>query len=98
MDKLPIRKILDLSTAHLQEDTCQDLNGYPGIIAHETGYGWLMYLNGHEPDDELAERVEDDDWPAELLPIFRLGRANDCTYVLFDRDAETIAELPSFDW
>ena len=43
MSDLVIRTFLDLSTAHLSEETCRDLNSYDGVTAYKTTYGWLMY-------------------------------------------------------
>jgi hypothetical protein len=89
----PIRCFLDLSTAHLQQQTCDQLDGYHGVIAYETTYGWLMYA----PRDDTGLAAAHG-WPAELLPIIRLARANGCAYVLFDSDAEQSSQLPIFDW
>ena len=89
---LPIRTILDLSTAHLREETCDRLGSYEGVLAYRTKYGRLMYA----PDscDRLADQG---DWPEELLPIVKLARDNDCGYVLFDADAPEVDRLPTFD-
>jgi hypothetical protein len=94
MSNLVIRNFLDLSTSHLSEETCRDLNSISGITAHETTHGWLLYA----PEEGADELAEDGDWPAELLPIVELARSNGCEYVLFDRDAETTDLLPTFDW
>lgn len=93
MSDLAIRTILDLSTAHLSEETCTNLNSYEGVIASETTHGWLMYVP--EDPDGLANEGQ---WPPELLPIVKLARANGCTYILFDADATTTDRLPTFDW
>ncbi|WP_431983796.1 hypothetical protein [Streptomyces qinglanensis] len=87
---LPIRSFLDLSTAHLREETRANLNSYEGVVAYKTTYGWLMYAS------EEADFTEGDDWPSELLPIINLARANDCAYVLFDADAPETDALPTF--
>ncbi|MFJ2745454.1 hypothetical protein ACIO3O_37995 [Streptomyces sp. NPDC087440] len=88
---LPIRSLLDLSTAHLREETCIALGSYEDVVAYPTTHGWLMYAS------EEADFTEGDDWPPELLPIVELARANGCTYVLFDADAPETDALPTFD-
>lgn len=94
MSDLVIRTFLDLSTAHLSEETCRDLNSYDGVTAYKTTYGWLMYV----PDENADGLAEEGDWPAELLPIVKLARTNGCAYILFDADAATSDLLPTFDW
>jgi len=94
MDDLVIRTLLDLSTAHLSQETCRDLNSYEGVTAYETKYGWLMYI----PAQDAAELAHNGDWPPELLPIVNLARTHGCDYILFDRDAPETNLLPTFDW
>lgn len=93
MSELPIRRFLDLSTSHLRKKTCGDLNGWEGVTAYETKYGWLMYATA-----EAEEFAEEYRWPSELLPIVLLARANGCDYVMFDRDGPTVDGLPTWDW
>ncbi|GIM94373.1 hypothetical protein Ato02nite_061660 [Paractinoplanes toevensis] len=88
-----IRTFLDLSTAHLQPQTCDELDSYPGVIAYQTTYGWLMYA----PQDATG-LARAHDWPPELLPIMKLAREHDCAYVLFDGDADQSYLLEVFDW
>jgi hypothetical protein len=90
---LVIRQFLDLSTAHLRRQTCDNLGSYEGITAYHTTYGWLMYA-----PDNARVRAEEYDWPAELAPIITLARAHGCEYVLFDADAEQTRRLPAYDW
>ncbi|MEU5476680.1 hypothetical protein [Streptomyces mirabilis] len=89
---LPIRTFLDLSTAHLREETADRLDSYDDVIAHRTTYGWLVYAP--ESSDSLTQ---EGNWPEELLPIVKLARANACEYVLFDADAPEYDPLPTFD-
>lgn len=93
MSALALLTVLDLSTTHLRQETCDRLNSYQGVIAHKMEYGWLMYVPA-EPDDD----VDKDRWPTELPPIVALARDNGCTYVLFDRNAGTTDRLRTFDW
>lgn len=89
--RLVIRSFLDLSTAHLREETRDNLSSYESVVAYETTYGWLVYAS------EDADSAEGDDWPSELLPIIKLARANGCEYILFDADAPETDALPTFD-
>jgi len=91
---LVIRKFLDLSTAHLSEHACAQLNTYDGVNVYDTTYGWLMYV----PEQDADGLSETGAWPAELLPILKLAHANGCASILFDRDAAKTDLLPTFDW
>lgn len=84
--------MLDLSTAHLPQELAEDLSGYAGVTAHELPYGWLLYVPEQQAGGDGAEP------PAEVLAICRFARAHGCAYVLLDRDAETVADLPTWDW
>jgi hypothetical protein len=86
----PAKRIfLDISTAHLQQQTCTRLDALPGVTAYAIPfYGWLMTV----PADNHG------DWPAELAPIVDLARTHGCAYVVFDCDAEVIGGLPTYDW
>lgn len=87
---LPIHKFLDLSTGHLPENICAALSSFAGVVAYETQYGWLMAVPS-DPDT-------DTDTPAEVRVVQKFAREHDCVYVLFDRDAEIIDALPSWEW
>jgi hypothetical protein len=92
MSDLVIRAFLDLSTAHLREETRDNLNSYERVLADKTQHGWLLYVPLDA--DEIAD---ESDWPQELLPIVKLARAEGCDYVLFDADAAETDLLPTFD-
>ncbi len=90
-----IRTFLDLSTAHLPQEICDRLGAEPGVVAHETVYGWLMWVpdNPGDPDERGGEPV-----PDVVLVIQRYARAAGCDFVLFDADADRIDALPTWDW
>jgi hypothetical protein len=90
---MTVRKFLDVSTSNLSELTCATLGSIEGVSADETRYGWLMHAS-----NGAAQYAREHDWPAELLPIVELARSKGCEYILFDRDAEPIEGLPTFDW
>lgn len=89
---LEIRNFLIVSTAHVSEQTAKFLNNTPADEWPISGgpfstYGWFMYT--HDPELNTIE---------DLMPVFALARANGCNYVLFDCDASTVDQLPTFDW
>jgi hypothetical protein len=73
-----IRTFLNLSTAHLPEHICDRLDTVPGVIAHNTAYGWLMFVPNHpgQPGKHDAAEV-----PEVVLTILRYARAVGCDYV-----------------
>src|SRR5439155_13781602 len=87
-----IRTFLDLSTAHLPEQMCDRLGAIPGVVAHQTVYGWLMRVPDHpaDPDEHDSAPI-----PEVVLTIQRYARAAGCAYVLFDADADRIDALPT---
>jgi len=88
-----IYSVLDLSTAHLPEELRDDLNAEPGVIAHKLTYGWLMWVPT-DPVEHAAETI--DPMPAQVLAVQRYAHSLGCQYVLFDRDADVSAELPTW--
>ncbi|MBI1758155.1 MAG: hypothetical protein HYR62_02855 [Actinobacteria bacterium] len=91
-----IRKLLDLSTTHLPEDLgTHALGAAPGVVAHRTDHGWLMWV----PDDPDESAVVMRDMPpGVVLAIQRYARALGCDYVLFDADGHRAGDLPVWDW
>ncbi|QFZ20525.1 DUF5983 family protein [Saccharothrix syringae] len=94
MSQSAIRTFLDLSTSHLREQTCLQLDDHEGVVAHNLRHGWLLFVP--DPADEAASG--DIDWPDELVPIVELAQASGCSYVLFDADGPQLDGLPVFDW
>jgi hypothetical protein len=90
-----IRKMLDLSTGHLPPDLAESLSHAPGVIAYQLEFGWLMWI----PDDpDHHARGCGDGPPEQVLLVQRYARSHDCDYVLFDADAEQVADLPHWQW
>lgn len=98
-----IRNFLDLSTSHVSKETASWLDAQ-GLIAAQcltaesarpeihmgrTIHGWFVYA-----DEENASGTIPDD----LFAVLRHARAQDCDYVLFDCDGDTIEGLAIFDW
>lgn len=88
-----IRRMLDLNTGHLPENTCQELDDIDWVVTHETEYGWLMWVPD-VPDSHAC--ADGPDIPAEVLVVQRYGHDRD--YVLFDNSADFDDQLPCWDW
>lgn len=96
-----IAKMLVLSTAHLSEQTCLAYlpDCRPGkvleepIIAFEKGeYGWFVHVSEAPADSEGP------DVPLELRSAIHVARREGCQWIMFDRDGDTIDELPTYEW
>jgi len=86
-----VRRFLDLSTAHLDDESRGFLEGGgEGVTSYPLTYGWLVYVS--EPGSLACYEV-----PGVLLEILSRARALGCEYVLLDSDAEMDAELPVFE-
>ena len=81
-----IVKMLDLSTGHVSAETAARLDaGNFGYVKGE--YGWIV------PTLRLSNEVPDD-----LAKVMAYARDLDCSWIMFDRDADIIPDLPTFDW
>jgi len=90
-----VRRLLDLSTAHLPEHLgSHGLSTHDGVIAYELPHGWLMWV----PPDPPTHAADYPDVPPEVLAIQRYARRLGCDFVLFDADAEQVDDLPTWDW
>jgi hypothetical protein len=87
--------VLDLSTQHLPQDICDDLNGYDGVTAHDTEYGWLLYV----PTMLIEHRADHPDTvPEEVWGLWEYATRFGASYILLDCDADRVDALPSWDW
>lgn len=91
-------KFLDLSANHLPNHVFEDLNSYTGVVAHKLEYGWFLYVPENVDEHAMNCSDESEPIPPEVLAIQRFARSLDCDYVMLDRDALTIAELPTWEW
>ncbi len=99
-----IFRVMDLSTAHLPEDLCKDLNGFDGVIAHQYHEGWLLWVPA-DLDERVADYglaapgdYRDGGIPQEVVTLWQYGKQHDCTYILLDRDADSTPDLPTWEW
>jgi len=98
--KPPVRRFLDLSTAHLPQAL---RDAVPGDLRTAWGsahvavldyYGFWLWV----PDDpvEASDLGGDEPVPPEVLAIQLRARALECDYVLFDADGARDDDLPLF--
>lgn len=84
-----ITTMFTLSTAHLTPDTCNRwLHGCSFAAFPKGDYGWFVYV----PDDLPG------DIPSDLAECIALARGQNCDWLMFDRDADTLGILPVYDW
>jgi hypothetical protein len=88
-----LRSFMDLSTAHLTPATMDWLDSFLGKdnFTHwvaVTPYGWFLYA------DEEGDREY---FPADLIACFAYARKHGAEYILFDRDADAVDDLPQYD-
>lgn len=93
-----IHYMVELSTGHLPYEICRSLADYDAVIAYPLtagadSFGWLLPVPDHQQPTDPDRQL-----PAELVAIYRYARLIGCTYILLDRDANTIADLPLWDW
>lgn len=92
-----IFRTLDLSTAHLTEVLGGDDAGIltlKGVNVQSLTHGFLLLV-----PDNIDERItEVPDIPEIIVGIWRFAKHHDCAFVLIDADADTVDELPTYDW
>jgi hypothetical protein len=87
--------VLDLSTQHLPEHICGDLDGYDGVTAHNTEYGWLL----HVPSMLTEHRVyHPDTVPDEVWRLWGYASRYGACYIFLHAGADSVDALPSWDW
>lgn len=90
------RAILVLSAKHLSAETVnllatKDTKKWPCVGGPYEGQGWFVYAH-----DENG--VDDTFIPEDLFSVMQYAKAHDCSNILFDIEAEAIADLPEFSW
>lgn len=101
-----IRSFLDLSTGHVSRETSEWLNARaqatieaehansepPVLWVASTGYGWFLYARH---DLEILDRIG---VPEDLKAVMRLASEMAAEFIMFDRDAPILDNLPFHDW
>jgi len=94
-----IRRILDLTTAHLTKRTADSLwdgECYASLAIEVGGAEPAFVLLNVPPIDEGDEPFAD--WPADLKAVALFARAHDCDFVKFDVDGLEVDGLPTYEW
>lgn len=87
----PLRPFFDCSTAHLSPSTRSWLEA--SVAAGErmiapTPFGWFLWCGEEQVEPEM---------PADLAHVLRHAAALGAEYILFDADAPSSPDLPSFE-
>lgn len=86
-------RMLVLSTAHLSERTALDwIPVCPWSCFEKGEYGWFMYVCDDIGITEEA-RV-----PLEVRSAIHVAKREGCEWIMWDRDAPCIEELPRYEW
>lgn len=104
---LPSERMLCLSTAHITRDCNEWLRHEVERTASATLIPYLITYD--KPDagyfipltDSVREALRDDDRsqvPDELIKVLEFAIAHQFDWLMFDRDAEQISELPAYPW
>ena len=96
---MAIIKMLELSTAHVTKQTAEQLDelcsnrNYDDVIVYGKGeYGWIVY--GYPS----ADYDPPENTPADLQDVITLARERGCYWIMFDRDADKIEDLKTYEW
>lgn len=93
---MDIQKMLTISTEHITQSTADMLTYDKDTYQHglcvydKEEYGWFIPVW-----DEL---LKDYDGPDDLLRCIRYALVNGCQWLCLDCDAETVEDLPTYDW
>lgn len=93
-----IVRMLDLSTAHITEqtglwlDTTALDSGSPVVTYEKKEYGWLISI------PSTWEYVKAERIPGDLLAVMTYARAKKCEWIMFDRDSDEVRKLPTYEW
>jgi hypothetical protein len=93
----PLNLVPFLSTRHMREEDDQalrDLSDTHGDYVSVCEGGWVIYLGGHNFDNEVwAERVT-----PELFRILDTAAMQGANYIRFDQDGPELIRFPTFEW
>ena len=94
-DKMEIHKMLTLSTAHIDQKTCDLLTRATedpitvGIPVYEKkSYGWFIPVNNHIPNGSTRP----------LTNCIVAALAAKCDWLCLDADGPVIADIPTYEW
>ncbi|MCY9763166.1 hypothetical protein M5X06_22410 [Paenibacillus alvei] len=93
LEKLEFNHVLSLSTAHLTEVACENLDNFFSISYPKGEYGCIVLV-----PEKLEEAIKQEILPHCLVNILKFIRNKDVDWIMFDRDAPIIPELPVYEW
>lgn len=90
---LEISKMLIISTAHISKATNELLeNNAAGIVAYPKGeYGWLILVNNWKTEKKYITSDV-------LKKVLTFAESKGCDWLMLDRDAAEVDELPIYEW
>ena len=96
MRKLPIYKYLDISTAHIKEETDVYLrrqveNDNSPLIVYEKECGYFVCVPYNL--DIIEMHI-----PNDLASCLGFAQKHNCQWLVLDCDAEIIDELETYEW
>lgn len=87
LPKVEIDKMLTLSTAHINKEVDSYITEND-VASFSSEYGYIIHVS-HEVDP---------DHPQILADLLSFALQQDCQWLCLDRDANTIALFPTFEW
>lgn len=95
-----IRKLLDISTAHITQSTDKDFTNKTGdynrIVVDSIEYGYLITISDFYDIEAFAENWNN--VSQDLKDIINYARSLDCDFIKLDCDAEIMDDLPQYEW
>jgi len=92
---LEIHKMLVLSIAHMSARDSELLDGEAGPVHYDLGeYGWLLYVNPQMIDEHCDLSQFSYGFKQSILA----AQAKGCDYLRFDRDANEVEGIVTYDW
>lgn len=91
-----ITKCMEISTAHITEDTANKLGDVDTrgnitlSIYDKEEFGWWIFIDGC--------MNQNDSIPDDLLRCIQYAKEEGCDWLCLDCDGEIIDELPTYDW
>lgn len=88
-------KMLAISTSHVTSETAKRLSEDTiyGVTVFEKGkYGWWVHTT------TMDDPLHPNEVPTELAEAIKLAVSFGCDWIMFDRDAPVIEELPHWEW
>lgn len=92
-----IRHFLDTSTSHLSPDTRGWLSGQALLNLETSGSRWHVAEHNDGWWCRVPVDYAPDDFPADLLLMCDRARTLGAEYILFDHEAEPVADLPIYE-